>query len=1061
MKRYLSLMLSVILLISAVSFSAFAEGITVSSSEGTISPAFSESVYNYDIILPENDSQMPLLSVTGATVEKQAEFLGDKAIIKTTDDVYYYFTVRTPYEVSSTKAFDLTALETTSVQSASVGSALNAGRVNFYLQRVYADNPKTIYGLLKFDLSEKDVDPNGKFELKLVQYGSYGDGKEIEVTVKAANIPDNWTYKVTDVPDGQFTAKYNNTLGAAGSSIEESVSASFTTGLGSGTAYTIDVSEIVRNRLLNNMKKFTLALEIDSSSLSKNYTYGSTSAIQVFFCNHEHTTAKNRPTLTYYPVKKGTDATLKAVEVSNGIIDTEFAPDKLSYKVGVPEGKLPEFKFIPADSHANIEYTPATAIGETATVKVTSHNGLAENTYSFEYVTLEQAGITENGIITVSDTHYENIDGNLSSLIENDTVNFKATVRNNNINNKNIVVLTAIFENGVFKNIADIKEATLSVGNNKISSNDIILPASVDGVSLESYIFEKISLDGSVNYQPVADKTEFPVSSYEPEILSATEKIQYKLDGNDIVFYGVANPGENIPFVLIKPDYTLADFTAINHSSVAAFDLIKANEQGIWENRFTIPTSTKYYTAYAGTDESLLVLHTALSDKLGVLQTVYDNIFDNTDETAINALKTTLGLKSEEVINDVVLGLDTTTVTLENENAILSLLVSLAKEKFMAKPTVATEVDIAEFSILYDSAIILSKINSGSVVLASEILSVFSFNDLAELFSSVTDISWVENSLLNKGITKKAELYNYVKDSIILSLINTSGNPDFTMNLISTYGSYLGLDMAGYTRIERWQTNLISDLSDFSPFVSIEDIKGDFSTLIFIYSNSPYITVPGGGSGGGGGSRPSANTSTVPAGGGITGAGEIHTEDIKPVISKVFNDVEPDNWAYEPTKFLSEKGILNGVGNGKFAPDTSVKREEFAKILCLAFELEEKEENIEFADVSESDWYYGYVKTAYQNGAVNGIGDSLFGTGAALKRQDIAVILARILNLSEESEEKFSDDSEISDYAKDAVYTLKALGILNGTGNGAFEPMRSVTRAECAKIVYELIKEAK
>jgi len=313
-----------------------------------------------------------------------------------------------------------------------------------------------------------------------------------------------------------------------------------------------------------------------------------------------------------------------------------------------------------------------------------------------------------------------------------------------------------------------------------------------------------------------------------------------------------------------------------------------------------------------------------------------------------------------------------------------------------------------------------------------------------------------------KGIAKKAELYNYVKDSIILSLINTSGNPDFTMNLISTYGSYLGLDMAGYGLVGRWQANLISDLSDYSPFESREDIAGDFATLIFIYSNPPYSGTHGGGGGGGGGSsRPSDNTSIVPVGGGITGAGEIHTEDIKPVIPKVFTDIEADNWAYEPTKFLSEKGILNGVGNGKFAPSAPVKREEFAKILCLAFELKEKEENIEFADVSESDWYYGYVKTAYQNGAVNGIGDSLFGSGAALKRQDIAVILARVLNLYEEAGEKFTDDSEISDYAKDAVYTLKAKGVFNGTGKGAFEPMRPVTRAECAKIVYELVKEEK
>ena len=79
--------------------------------------------------------------------------------------------------------------------------------------------------------------------------------------------------------------------------------------------------------------------------------------------------------------------------------------------------------------------------------------------------------------------------------------------------------------------------------------------------------------------------------------------------------------------------------------------------------------------------------------------------------------------------------------------------------------------------------------------------------------------------------------------------------------------------------------------------------------------------------------------------------------------------------------------------------------------------------------------------------------------GYELSRQDIAVMLARVLDKTEPSDEAFGDDAEISDYAKDAVYTLKNLGILNGTGDGSFEPKRAVTRAECAKIVYELIKE--
>ena len=51
----------------------------------------------------------------------------------------------------------------------------------------------------------------------------------------------------------------------------------------------------------------------------------------------------------------------------------------------------------------------------------------------------------------------------------------------------------------------------------------------------------------------------------------------------------------------------------------------------------------------------------------------------------------------------------------------------------------------------------------------------------------------------------------------------------------------------------------------------------------------------------------------------------------------------------------------------------------------------------------------------------------------------------------------FSDDSDIASYAKDAVYTLKDMGIVSGTGEGNFEPKRIMTRAEAAVVISNLI----
>ena len=98
------------------------------------------------------------------------------------------------------------------------------------------------------------------------------------------------------------------------------------------------------------------------------------------------------------------------------------------------------------------------------------------------------------------------------------------------------------------------------------------------------------------------------------------------------------------------------------------------------------------------------------------------------------------------------------------------------------------------------------------------------------------------------------------------------------------------------------------------------------------------------------------------------------------------------------------------------------------------------------------------MASAYQDGIVTGIDDGRFGTGRSLTRQDAAVILNRLLpadmDTEAEAESRFADDSQIAAYAKDAVYHMKRLGILNGRADGAFVPEDSLTRAEAAKMIF-------
>ena len=216
----------------------------------------------------------------------------------------------------------------------------------------------------------------------------------------------------------------------------------------------------------------------------------------------------------------------------------------------------------------------------------------------------------------------------------------------------------------------------------------------------------------------------------------------------------------------------------------------------------------------------------------------------------------------------------------------------------------------------------------------------------------------------------------------------------------------------------------------------------------------------GGGTGGGAGGSSAIDKPIIPNSSGTVGGG--NTPEIKPaepVLYGSFSDVLKTHWAYSAIEELADKGILNGKGDGKYAPDDGVTREEFVKIIAVAFDLTADGEYT-FADVSADRWSAEFIKAAATNGIVTGDGEK-FNPTAVITRQDMAVIIHRIFEHfgAEVSGEaiSFDDGAEIADYAKDAVAALTGAGIINGMGDGTFAPKATVTRAQSAKVVYELL----
>jgi hypothetical protein len=162
---------------------------------------------------------------------------------------------------------------------------------------------------------------------------------------------------------------------------------------------------------------------------------------------------------------------------------------------------------------------------------------------------------------------------------------------------------------------------------------------------------------------------------------------------------------------------------------------------------------------------------------------------------------------------------------------------------------------------------------------------------------------------------------------------------------------------------------------------------------------------------------------------------------------------------------LRDLGVISGVGDNLFDPGGDVTRGQFTKMCVLAFGLADSSAKADFPDVPPGHWAYNSVASAYTLGIVNGR-DGAFGTDDNITRQEMAAVAYRTLNTTGKAlrdinaSKTFSDESEIDGYAREAVSALASGNVINGYGDGRFDPAGTATRAQAAKIVFALLSAA-
>ena len=182
--------------------------------------------------------------------------------------------------------------------------------------------------------------------------------------------------------------------------------------------------------------------------------------------------------------------------------------------------------------------------------------------------------------------------------------------------------------------------------------------------------------------------------------------------------------------------------------------------------------------------------------------------------------------------------------------------------------------------------------------------------------------------------------------------------------------------------------------------------------------------------------------------------------------SVLYTDLPVTHWAYQPISEMTEKKVLSGYPDGTFAPENSITRAEFAKILVLALSLSNGSSNNStvFQDVPATHWAYQYVKTAseYLTGYKNG--DILYylpNDKAIREDMAIAVVNAAGLqdaNYSLSTLDQFSDKIQISENLKKYVAIAVENGLMRGNANGTFNPKGHLTRAEVSQLMVNTLQ---
>lgn len=179
-----------------------------------------------------------------------------------------------------------------------------------------------------------------------------------------------------------------------------------------------------------------------------------------------------------------------------------------------------------------------------------------------------------------------------------------------------------------------------------------------------------------------------------------------------------------------------------------------------------------------------------------------------------------------------------------------------------------------------------------------------------------------------------------------------------------------------------------------------------------------------------------------------------------------FTDVSRSDWYYQFVDYVTSKGYFNGVADKTFAPADNMTRAMFVTVLFRFDGAKGDRSQSAFTDVAPGQWYTDAINWAAANRIVDGVGDGKFAPNDPITRAQMCTMIERYLALYKKawkvtlpetgSVSVMVDENAIPAYALAAVKQCQRHGLVNGFEDGTFRPNELSTRAQVAAVIYRM-----